>query len=162
MANYLKMSKRQQVIALLDLGWTYRRIETETGVRRETVSRYDRWRRANAAKVFPGSELPPRSAAAPYRSAIEEKLALGLSYQRIWQDLVEEYGYGGSYESVKRFARSLLGYARHVAPQSLPERQRAGRLRLRRPRCVRRRAPRRMWAVPRHRGGGIPERRVGR
>ena len=132
MANYLKMTKRQQVIALLELGWTYRRIEAETGVRRETVSRYDRSapvqmrpkcspartvRRAvadpaatdpdgsnpakvfagsasNAAKAFPGSALPPRSTAAPYRDAILEKLEQGLSLQRIWQDLVEEYGYG--------------------------------------------------------------------
>jgi hypothetical protein len=54
--NYLKMQKRQQVLALLELGWTYRRIEAETGVRRETVSRYDRLRRANAAKAFPGSD----------------------------------------------------------------------------------------------------------
>lgn len=144
MANYLKMTKRQQVIALLELGWTYRRIEFETGVRRETVSRYDRWRRANAAKVFPGSEgaldaagpvgadcgdpnpakvfagspsnaakvfpgsaHPARSTAAPYREAIQEKLGQDLSLQRIWQDLVEDYGYGGSYESVKRFARGL-------------------------------------------------------
>ena len=144
MANCLKMMKRQQVLALLELGWTYRRIEAESGVRRETVSRYDRLRRANAAKVFAGSEpertasdppdpgpeaanpakvfpgsdanaakvfagsaLPPRSTAAPYRSAIVEKLDRGLSYQRIWQDLVEEYGFGGSYESVKRFAREL-------------------------------------------------------
>ena len=147
MANYLKMKQRQQVIALLDLGWTYRRIEAETGVRRETVSRYDRLRQSNAAKVFPGSaavarapgppqapdlattaanpakvfpgspsnaakvfpgsRVPPRSTAAPYRDAILEKLDLGLSLQRIWQDLVEEYGYGGSYESVKRFARGL-------------------------------------------------------
>ena len=144
MANYLKMSKRQQVIALLELGWTYRRIEAETGVRRETVSRYDRRRRSNAAKVFPGSDgsagladpaatdpdgsnpakvfpgsgsnaakafpgsaLPARSTAAPYREAILEKLGQDLSLQRIWQDLVEEFGYGGSYESVKRFVRGL-------------------------------------------------------
>ncbi len=40
MANYLKMPKKQQVLALLDLGWNYRRIESETGIRRETVSRY--------------------------------------------------------------------------------------------------------------------------
>ena len=58
MANYLKMLKRQQVLALLDLGCTYRRIEAETGVRHETVSRYNRERRSNAAKVFPGSERP--------------------------------------------------------------------------------------------------------
>lgn len=147
MANYLKMKQRQQVIALLELGWTYRRIEAETGVRRETVSRYDRLRRSNAAKVFPGSDhvataegssappeaecgsanpakvfpgsrssaakvfagsgLPPQSTAAPYRDAILEKLDRGLSLQRISQDLVGEYGYGGSYESVKRFARGL-------------------------------------------------------
>ena len=55
MANYLKMLKRKQVLALLELGWSYRRIQAETGVRRETVSRYDRIRRARAANAFPGS-----------------------------------------------------------------------------------------------------------
>ena len=39
MPNYLKMPKKSQVLALLELGWSYRRIEAETGVRRETVSR---------------------------------------------------------------------------------------------------------------------------
>ena len=148
MPNYLKMPKQQQVTALLALDWSYRRIEAETGVRRETVSRYDRRRRANAAKVFPGSDgsdppvsegddapdaanaakvfagsgsnaaevfpgsaavEPPRArgAAAAYRTAITEKVGAGLSVQRIWQDLVEEYGYGASYESVKRFVRTL-------------------------------------------------------
>ena len=47
MLNYLKMPKKAQVLALLELGWSYGRIEAETGVRRETVSRYDRVRRAN-------------------------------------------------------------------------------------------------------------------
>jgi len=150
-ANYLKMKQRQQVLALLELRWTYRRIEAETGVRRETVSRYDRLRRANAAKVFPGSEgastgseadragpappnpakvfsgsepnaakvfpgsdLPPRSSAAAYHDAIVEKLDAGLSLQRVWQDLVEEFGYAHSYESVKRYVRTLRR-ARRVA-----------------------------------------------
>ena len=109
MPNYLKMLKREQVLALLELGWTYRRVEVETGVRRETISRYDRLRRGQPAKVFPGSDLPPRSAAALYRDAIEEKLAKGLTVQRVWQDLVEEYGYGHSYESLKRYVRKLAG-----------------------------------------------------
>ena len=56
MANYLNMTKRQQVIALLALGWSFRRIERETHVRRETVSRYARSADPNPAKVFPGSE----------------------------------------------------------------------------------------------------------
>jgi transposase len=142
--NYLKTSKIQQITALLELGWTYRRIEAETGVRRETISRYNRIRQSKPAKVFPGSEgsdtdenagfnasepskpakatagsdskaaktfpgssLPPRSSAAPYRDAIIEKLDAGLSIQRIWQDLVEEYGFGYSYEAIKRYVRKL-------------------------------------------------------
>ena len=151
MPNYLQMPKQQQVLALLDLGWTYRRIEAETGVRRETVSRYDQVRRGNAAKTFPGS-VPPvvpdapgatgdddsnaaktfagsppnpattfagseprrRFAAALYRTAIAEKLDAGLSLQRVWQDLVEEYSYGASYESVKRFVRTLTPARRAV------------------------------------------------
>ena len=142
--NCLKMLKRSQVVALLELGWSYRRIEAETGVRRETVSRYDRLRQSNPAKVFPGSEVlaPPseggaassepsnpakpfpgspanpakvfpgsqpraRSTAAPYQTAILEKLEAQLTVQRIWQDLVEEFGYGHSYESIKRYVRTL-------------------------------------------------------
>jgi hypothetical protein len=151
MPNYLTMPKKSQVLALLELGWSYRRIEAETGVRRETISRYDQMRRANAAKTFPGSapsppaESPdpppapdpnaaktfagseanpattfpgsaprPRFAAARYRSAITENLDAGLSLQRIWQDLVEEYGYGASYESVKRFVRRIAPRRRAV------------------------------------------------
>ena len=144
MANYLKVKKRQQVIALLALSWSYRRIEAETGVRRETVSRYDRLRVSKAAKVFPGSEPiepPPngdfsdladsnpakvfpgsgskaakvfpgskvvsRSAATAYHEVITGMLDRRLSVQRIWQDLVADYGYGHSYESVKRYVRGL-------------------------------------------------------
>ena len=143
MPNYLKMPKKQQVLALLDLGWSYRRIEAETGVRRETVARYDasvrqmRPKRSpalrrphrrtaeetrpttanpaktfagsapNPAKTFPGSV--PRGAIhrGVYRDAITEKLDAGLSLQRMWQDLAEEYGYSASYESVKRYVRTL-------------------------------------------------------
>src|SRR5881628_697171 len=40
MANILSEAKKHQVIALGRLGWTLRRIEAATGVRRETASRY--------------------------------------------------------------------------------------------------------------------------
>jgi hypothetical protein len=40
MSNVLSEDKRQQVIALGRLGWPLRRIEQETGVRRETASAY--------------------------------------------------------------------------------------------------------------------------
>lgn len=40
MANVLDPEKQQQILALGKLGWTLRRIEQATGIRRETVSRY--------------------------------------------------------------------------------------------------------------------------
>jgi transposase len=83
-------------------------------VRRETVSGYDAVRQSNPAKTFPGSPPRPRFAAACYRTAITEKLDAGLSLQRIWQDLVGEYGYGASYESVKRFVRTVAPTRRAV------------------------------------------------
>ena len=144
LANYLKMPKRQAVIALLALKWSFRRIERETGVRRETVASYARQADPNPAKTFPGSggipgpdsqalvevdgsnpaktfpgsgpnpaktfpgtALPPRFAAAAFHDAITEKLDAGLTIQRIYQDLVEDFSYGYSYESVKRYVRQL-------------------------------------------------------
>jgi hypothetical protein len=40
MSNVLSDDKKQQIIALGKLGWTLRRIEQATGVRRETASDY--------------------------------------------------------------------------------------------------------------------------
>src|SRR5260370_2794188 len=40
MSNVLSEAKKQQVIALGRLGWPLRRIEQETGVRRETAGAY--------------------------------------------------------------------------------------------------------------------------
>jgi transposase len=47
------------------------------------------------------------SECAPYRSIIAAKLDLDLSAQRIFQDLVGDHGFTGSYDSVKRFVRRL-------------------------------------------------------
>ena len=58
MGNYLKLTDKRRILALLDLGWPYRRIERETGVRRETIARYDPRRlpkQPNAARVSAGS-----------------------------------------------------------------------------------------------------------
>jgi hypothetical protein len=35
------MADKQRIQALLELGWSYRKIQRETGVHRETVARYD-------------------------------------------------------------------------------------------------------------------------
>jgi len=112
--NYLKMADRQRIQALLELGWSYRRIERETGVRRETIARYDARGDPKAAKVPAGpvakpARVPTGSASAceRYREIIEVAVTKGLSAQRIWQDLQEDYGFSHSYCSVKRFVRTL-------------------------------------------------------
>jgi transposase len=48
-----------------------------------------------------------RSACAPFQAVILGKLDIGLSGQRIYQDLVAEHGYSGSYYSVRRFVTQL-------------------------------------------------------
>ena len=60
MPNYLKMPKKAQVLALLELEWSYRRIEAETGVRRETVGGYDEARQGKC-----GQNVPRLDAATP-------------------------------------------------------------------------------------------------
>lgn len=132
MGNFLQMADQQRIQALLELGWSYRRIERETGTRRETVSRYDPKRQnrpnpstganSNAANLSTGSvakparvSAGPTSAAEPYRAAIEAAVTKGLSAQRIWQDLQEAYGYGHGYASVKRFVRQLRRQRPEVA-----------------------------------------------
>ena len=57
MGNVLSAEKRQQVIALGRLGWSLRRIEEATGVRRETASAY--LKAADVAVRAPGSGEPP-------------------------------------------------------------------------------------------------------
>ncbi len=123
MGNYLKMADRQRIEALLELGWSYRRIERETGVRRETVSRYDPRRDSKPAKVTTGSDAnaatvatgSQTSAAEPYREVIEAAVARGLTAQRIWQDLREEYGYAYGYSSIKRFVHRFKAAHPEVA-----------------------------------------------
>jgi transposase len=103
MGNYLKMADKQRILALVELYWSYRQIQRETGVDRETVARYDPRREPKPAKVPTGSQ----SACEPYRQIIEASVAKGLSAQRIWQDLKGGYHFSHGYDSVKRFARRL-------------------------------------------------------
>jgi len=125
--NYLKMADRRRIQALLELGWSYRRIERETGVRRETIARYDPRRDPKAAKVSTGPMAKGarvsagfQSACEPYRHIIEAAVAKGLSTQRIWQDLEEDYGFGHGYCSVKRFVRAVKRRRPWVADLDCP------------------------------------------
>jgi len=58
------------------------------------------------AKVPAGSN-GIKSKCEPHREFIKECIDNGLTSQRIWQDLKTEQGFDGSYDSVKRFARTI-------------------------------------------------------
>lgn len=145
MANVLKNEKQEQIRSLGRLGWSLRRIEEATGVRRETVGSYlraagilvreERHRRLGsdskaASEVTTDPATGSKAASAvttdlerggqadgalgksqcePHRDSISEAVGLGRNVRSIWQDLVTDHGYRGSYESVKRFVRKLRG-----------------------------------------------------
>src|SRR5215472_9810111 len=131
MSNVLSEDKQQQVIALGRLGWSLRRIERETGVRRETAGGYLRaagiavrapggWGRSEPTKpamVTTGSEpgqtnsgtATSGSRCEHFRDAIELGLLRGRNAMAIWQDLVADCGFSGSYQAVKRYVRKLRG-----------------------------------------------------
>ena len=55
----------------------------------------------------PAGSAGPPSLCEPLREVILAALERGLSRQRIWQNLKTEHGFGGGYDSVKRFCRRL-------------------------------------------------------
>jgi transposase len=58
---------------------------------------------------------PPTSSSAiqPYTETLRTFFLQHLTAQRMYQDLVEEHGYKGSYDSVKRYVRKLRKRIRH-------------------------------------------------
>jgi transposase len=70
-----------------------------------------------AACTLPAARPGRGSDCEPFRSIILFQLEQGLSAQRIYQDLVAEHGFTGSYYSVRRFVRPLK------ASESLPFRR---------------------------------------
>lgn len=130
MANRLKVAKLSSIHELHSQGWSERRIARELGVSRGAVSRHLRAASnraiaptgscaSNETTAPPGSAShsePSNRATAPtgsqslcaaYHEQILEKLKLGLSAQRIFQDLVAEHGFEGKYWSVRRYVARL-------------------------------------------------------
>ena len=118
--NELNVSLQHSILTLSAQGWSNRRIARELGLHRETVGRHLRLAVSKPAKVPPGSNgeadpkpakvpagiLPPsRSQCEPWREFIEQGCQAGLSAQRLYQDLVTERQFAGSYDAVKRFVR---------------------------------------------------------
>ncbi len=128
MANQLKMATIKAIWTLYQGGWSQRRIAKELNINRETVARHlksqppDPKPATNAptgsldskpaiapigSKNKSASRSGPKSQCDPWQQQITEKLKQGLTCQRIFQDLRDEYGYSGSYYSIRRFAKRL-------------------------------------------------------
>ena len=121
MCNVLKVSHQEAIRSLYQKGWSQRRIGRELGINRRTVRRYVEEEAKCTTISTPGAEsvvgkqpavsvAEPwgrRSRCEPLEAAIDAKMKAGLSAQRIYQDLVGESGFTGSYQSVKRFVRRL-------------------------------------------------------
>jgi transposase len=136
-SNILNVSHQEAIRSLHLKGWSQRRIARELGLHRRTVSGYLEARAKGASISTPGSTEAPRpkctsistpgseereagqgassaggapgrrSQCEPLAAEIRTRLEAGLSAQRIYQDLVAENGFLGSYQSVKRYVRRL-------------------------------------------------------
>ncbi len=137
MSNVLAHDTQQQVRALGRLGWSLRRIEQATGVRRETASAYlkaagipvrarggrpSAWPpnpattpEVSTDSTAPSVPVPGRatraSACEPFRELITTALTQGRNAMAIWQDLVDAHGFPARYASVRRFVATLRGTA---------------------------------------------------
>jgi len=121
------MEYQQQIQSLIKLGWSDRRICRETGIHRKTVSRYrenfqsvpdvptdvsiGQFENVPQVPTDSGHILPTTKSVLlePVRDVIWKKHTSGLTAQRIYQDLVEEAGYTGGYDSIKRYVHKLHG-----------------------------------------------------
>jgi hypothetical protein len=133
--NQLNVSLQHSILTLAGHGWSARRIARELDLNRETVGKYLRLARSKPAISTPGApadsfskpaistlgcaDVPAaepaistagfspgrQSLCQPFAQQIEAAAGVGLSAQRIYQDLVTEHGFTGSYQAVKRFVR---------------------------------------------------------
>jgi len=137
MSNVLKVSHQETIRSLHEKGWSQRRIARELGLHRRTVGRYieaapkcttistpgsgeedaskcttistagSDGDAPGVAHVSPAGTCGRKSQCDAFEETISEKVTGGLSAQRIYQDLAEENGFTGSYQSVKRFVARL-------------------------------------------------------
>ena len=125
----MKSNQRATIETLLERNTSQREIARITGIDRKTVRSYhQRWLeqlQSNSPGVATGSvcQIPPpwppapgpvaTSLCEPWREFIEAQLRLKRNATAIYQDLVDQHGFAGQYNSVKRFCAKL----RHKEPE---------------------------------------------
>jgi len=119
MANKLNMQEQQTILNLRLQGWSLRKIARHLKLSRNTVRGYLRAQTDPPPTAGSGGEQKqtdppptagnsgPQSLCEAYAALVRAKVEIGLSAQRIYQDLRVECSFAGSYESVKRYVRKL-------------------------------------------------------
>lgn len=128
MGNVLKMDKVHLIQGFLRLNLSDRAIKRQTGIHRDTISKYRKQFQngpqvpadldsGSSTGIQNGPKVPTdflpvipsthSAAIQPHAAGIREKVLRGLTAQRIYQDLVEDLSFSGSYDSVKRYVRKL-------------------------------------------------------
>ena len=117
------MTDIRELLRRLQLGEPDRRIARDLGFSRNTVARYRQWAKdqgvLQAALPEPAvlatllqpapTERPAQeqSLVEPFREHVTALHERGVEGQAIWQLLVEEHDFAGSYSSIKRFLRRV-------------------------------------------------------
>lgn len=133
--NELKVHLQQAIVALHEQGWSNRKIARELSLDRGTVRKYllaapkpceggaAAFSKPAISLTGSAADSPPKPAISltgssgagrhslceNWRAQIEAATQAGLSAQRIYQDLVVEHQFEGSYHSVQRFVQRLKG-----------------------------------------------------
>jgi hypothetical protein len=114
MSNVLKVSQQGAIRSLQQKGGAERRIARELGINRRTVSRHiskctipptgNAGDCGSKCTIVPaGNSADRQSQCEPFSEPMAGNVELGLSAQRIYQDLVEQHGFAGSCDAVKRY-----------------------------------------------------------
>ena len=121
--NVLKPHLQTTVFTLLAAGKSQREIARITKRDRKSIRRLEQFfvvDQANSPGVATGStrQIPPprppglgrpsSSACEPHRDFIQAQLRLRRNFTAVYQDLVDQFGFSASYNSVKRFAATLI------------------------------------------------------
>lgn len=101
----LEVAMQTTIKSLYKKGYSKAYIARTLGVSRNTVSKVIRSEERGEEQLV---KKPHPSMLDEYREFIEIQLNKGLSRQRIYQDLVREFNFKGSYTAVKDYARKLL------------------------------------------------------
>ena len=140
--NVLKPHLQTTITTLLASNTSHRQIERVTGIDRKTIRTYAKRIeefKSNSPGVATGTPAqipPPRppaqlklttSICEPHRAFIEAQLRFKRNYMAIYQDLVDSHGFGGAYNSVKRFCGGLCKHEPEQCVAAGANMQRFGR-----------------------------------